>query len=181
MKIQRKMDKEEFFRPPDNRNYTEKYRSTLHLLRRDLEELYGKEGDCEGLIKAPFLCALGIMSGIELLTKIYVGKAKTDRSDIIEFIKICGIKKAKAIYQFRCALSHGYGLNAVDRGGKKYRFQLTEEKCGDMMQEMEEGLYRISIIRLKEEFVRCIEYLKNNMKEIKFIAVPSPLRWIEIT
>jgi len=92
-------------------------RPTLHLLRRDLEHLYlqENESDASELQKhrAPYLASIGILTGIDLMSKFYSNSAKQNRKWFVEFLVDIGELQgsdAEFLWEFRNALHHSYSL-----------------------------------------------------------------------
>ena len=147
-------------------------RSILYLLRRDLQDQYGKESDPPGKIISPLLTTLGIMLGFELLTKYWSGHYKTKAKDIENFLK--NVAKLSAIQsviltQLRHALAHGYCLQTKGYDGNMYAFWLDDNKDGSKVIEKKDSKYIINIWELKKLFIKTIWKYQN------FLAQSSDL------
>ena len=92
-------------------------RPVLHLIRRDLQQLYSNETENppqEDKYRAPFLACIGIMSGIDLLSKFYDHRKSTgNRERFCNFLKQMGMLSehdASLMWALRNALTHSYSL-----------------------------------------------------------------------
>ncbi len=140
-------------------------RSTLHLLRRDLEHLYQKETEFlldDTKLCAPCLAAIGILTGIDLLSKFYSnGKGGKRFKDFL--IKIGNISEPKAnfMWKFRNALEHSYSLY-IDPESKKNITILTtpnttwHEEC--------DKSHNVFLGELKRLFLQLIDKYKKYLE-----------------
>jgi len=92
-------------------------RSTLHLLRRDLENLYLEENDFgtirSGQHKAPYLASMGILTGLDLMAKFFNSSTERNRETFTNFLTLIGelsTSDATFMWEFRNALHHSYSL-----------------------------------------------------------------------
>lgn len=145
--------------PHDNR------RPLLYLLRRDLQNQYGKENDPPGRLISPLLTCLGIMVGIELLTKYWSGNHEAGNSDVEKFLQDVGglsENSAIALTQLRHAIAHGYKLQTIrKKDNQKYSFALSDDiNATDCIVDQGNFSYLINIWKLKELFLKTINNLK---------------------
>ena len=142
--------------------------SILFLLRRDLETQYGKETDSSGstTISSPFLTCLGVMVGIELLSKLWSGDP--EKGKIREFlIDVTGLgeTEAEGLRQLRHALAHGYSLKTRRWNDQQvFTFILDDDpSLPDVIKETGTGTYeyRVSLWRLKEHFMDSLKRYEN--------------------
>lgn len=165
-------------------------RPILYLLRRDLQNQYGEETEVPSQVLSPFLTGLGIMVGIEILTKLWSGDHNAGTLKIEDFLKsICSLsdEKAIALAQFRHALAHSYSLETIRRKNKKvYTFVVsdvaTESEC---ITELGNLKFRISIWRLKDLFLAAIKeyyrllYISSDLQS-KFMVAKANMGEVEI-
>ena len=112
-----------------------KERPFLYLLRRDLQDITGREDAPPDMNahRAPMLAANGFMIGFEMLTKMRYGvqKHKIKFEDMERFLQDVGglsFKDAEALAQFRHAVTHGYHLAAKKPStGQDFTFELSDE------------------------------------------------------
>ncbi len=144
-------------------------RSMLYLLRRDLQDQYGKENDPPlGKIISPLLTTLGIMIGFELLTKYWIGKYTTTTAELRKFINDVGKlskNESEILAQLRHALAHGYCLRTTDRKGTQYTFRLDENTGGSNVIEERNSEYIINIWELKKLFLKTISDYQNFLEQ----------------
>jgi hypothetical protein len=144
--------------------------AALHLLRIDLEKIYGSEK--RRYIKknkSPLLASLGIMSGIDLLTKLWVGNISTRSQDFQSFLKSMGsltANDAEVIYQLRCGLTHNYGLYATD---KKYEFILDDSPSNStLLRRINTKKYHVSFWEMKKLFLGCIKEYESRLRNSNY-------------
>ena len=173
-----------------NETQADDSRPILYLLRRDLQNQYGEETEVPSQVLSPFLTGLGIMVGIEILTKLWSGDHNAGTLKIEDFLKsICSLsdEKAIALAQFRHALAHGYRLETIRRKNKKvYTFVVsdvaTESEC---ITELGNLKFRISIWRLKDLFLAAIKeyhrllYISSDLQS-KFMVAKANMGEVEI-
>lgn len=155
-----------FFRAPKSLRPSSTEYTSLHLLRIDLEKIYGSEK--RRYIKknkSPLLASLGIMSGIDLLTKLWVGNISTRSKNFKSFLEnMCSLtaNDSEVIYQFRCALTHNYGLYATD---KKYEFILNDSPSNSiLLRKIKSKKYHISLWEMKKLFLGCIKEYESRLR-----------------
>lgn len=114
---------EKFFLPPcavlelPQELRTSGERPVLHLLRRDLEHLYLKENrfgaDGDDAHRAPYLAAMGILTGIDLMASFYSTEGRPGVIFKKFLLEVCAVPQAEAIFtwKFRNALHHSYSLD----------------------------------------------------------------------
>ena len=158
---------ESFFRAPPEGDPSGNRRSVLFVLRRDLCKLYGPE-DVQGsaALIAPILAAGGMMTGIDLLTKLHTGKIDeplAGASDFEAFLSRFGevsTDHAAALYQYRCAQAHSYGFTGISRRAgerKKFLFTLSDSPAErEVVLAFPENHYAICFWPLKLLFRRMI-------------------------
>lgn len=126
----------EFFRQPVSYSRLPKHlkvsgeRSTLFLLRRDLQDLYLKERQAypTSSRKIPSMLATsGILVGIDLMAKFHSPKAKNNSSRFLSFLRdVPHVPdwQGQFLWDLRNALMHSYSFT-IERGpnvGKFIRF-----------------------------------------------------------
>lgn len=118
-----------FFRKPASGDPADGRRSNLYVLRRDLCDLLGAENNLPVDPKAPMLAAIGMMSGIDLMTWTTTWPEEPERKDFVGFLRKYGRMSegdAEALYQYRCAQVHSYGLFSIRRQkGQQAEFTFT--------------------------------------------------------
>lgn len=159
---------ESFFKPPTERP-SDQGDGLLFHLRRDLERLYGKEDEfTRGASAHAMLAMMGILAGIDYLSKIY--SSKTGSRRFVETIKDLGnlnVADCEAIYQLRCALMHSVSLSTVSncdyRKGTRFKFEITDQTgtplIGRLSDSRDEVVYRINFWKLKRCFRALIDQL----------------------
>lgn len=160
------------FRSPRAPLPSSRFHTVLYFLRCDLENLYGSEKRRYiKNYKSPMLAVLGMMSGIDLLTKLYSGKAYTTSDDFKNFVKKYGnLKKdeAETIYHLRCALAHNYGLVSTKpkKDGKfQYTFSIDDLPNNEkLIEQINENTYKISLWQLKRLFLNCIKEFESSLR-----------------
>lgn len=173
-----------------NKKCPDKRRPLLYLLRRDLQNLYGKESKPPNKIISPLLTSLGIMIGLELLTKYWSGDHEAGTSKIENFLqKVSGLpeEKAIALAQFRHALAHGYKLATIRKKDKrKYSFSISDDprtkKC---IIKINSYNFLINIWKLKKLFINSIDNYKTMLEasfdlRSKFVIVNSYIKDIKV-
>lgn len=109
-----------------------KDRGVLYLLRRDLTELYGREDDAPSQThKAPMLASIGMMTGLDLMSKLATNDLSGGRNIFKRFVENYGRLSpadAEVIYKLRCAQTHAYCLIDLDEKAKtEYCFVLIDD------------------------------------------------------
>jgi hypothetical protein len=165
-------------------------RPLLYLLRRDLQNQYGKETYQPSKIVSPLLTGLGIMVGLEILTKLWTGDHSAGTEQIENFFKnICSLPNGRAIAlaQFRHALAHGYRLQTVRiKNNQTYSFSLSEVPEGkECITELESYVFEINIWRLKDLFLDAIKKYRSLLEtssdlQRKFMVVKMNIGEIAI-
>ncbi len=140
--------------------------SVLYLLRRDLRDLAGHEDlpPNRDLLKAPVLASFGIMSGLELLARVWLREndPKQDPQLIKAYQEILSVSSnmAKLMIHFRNAIGHGYQLAIHARDKKEYCFSLNEILNNfDWFAETKangEIVYSINFWELRKRFIAAI-------------------------
>lgn len=168
---------ESFFKNPKD-NPSSRGDCILYHLRRDLEKLYGSETDsCSNSSLHAMLAMMGILAGIDYLSKVYSSLQNGLRSKFVEMVKdLCNISSddAEAIYQLRCALVHSVALSTTSscsyRRGVQFNFEITDdeslpliEKVSDLVSEV---TYRVCFVQLKNAFVKIVLELEKIAKDL---------------
>lgn len=169
---------------PDNR------RPLLYLIRRDLQNQYGKESENSQQVVSPLLTSLGIMIGIELLTKYWSGDHEAGTSKIEEFLQtISSLSKQKAIAlaQFRHAIAHGYRLQTTRKKDQQtYIFSLSDDQeATECIVEKSSLNFLVNLWKLKGLFLESIKNCRSILEastdhQAKFMIVKSYIKDIEI-
>jgi hypothetical protein len=165
-------------------------RPLLYLLRRDLQNQYGKEADPPSSILCPLLTGLGVMVGFELLTKLWTGDRHARPEQIEEFLKnICSLPERDviALAQFRHALAHGYGLQTRrPKDQQIYSFFVSDLPEGkECIADLGSGLFEVNLWRLKDLFLtaikkyRCLLEASSDLQH-KFMVTKANIGEIEI-
>jgi hypothetical protein len=157
-----------FLDPTGNIEHLGSKRPVLFLLRRDLVRLYGSEKRKQiKRHKAPMLAVLGMMAGIDLITKFSIGLQDTGRAQFKYFLMEYGKlnkQNAETFYQFRCSLAHSYGLYAISREKKIYRFALDDNPNNrDLIKNISPNYYIINFWQMKKFFLSCINEMKRRL------------------
>lgn len=159
---------ESFFKMPD-KPPSDQGDGILFHLRRDLEQLYGREDDFTGDTSAHMLAMMGVLAGIDYLSKVYSAQ-KCSRHRFIETIQgLCALDKdtAEALYQLRCALVHSISLSTVSncsyRRGDIFIFTITDHVGTPLIVKLsddgKEVAYRINFWEVKRCFIYVIDSL----------------------
>lgn len=166
-------------------------RPLLYLLRRDLQNQYGKESAPPQKLVSPLLTSLGIMVGIELLTKYWSGDHDAGTLLIEKFLeKVASLsnQKAIALAQFRHALAHGYRLKTIrNKDQQVYTFALDDRPIAtECIDDKGKFHYIINIWKLKELFLDVIEKYKKMLEassdlQGKFMVVQKQIGEVEIS
>lgn len=173
-----------------NEECADNRRPLLYLLRRDLQNQYGKEVDSPSKILSPLLTSLGIMVGFDVLTKLWSGKHNTETAQIEEFLKnICNLheERSVALAQFRHALAHGYRLHTVRCKDKQtYSFSVSDILNGkECITDLGGYLFEINIWCLKDLFIAAIKEYRRLLDtsedfQRKFMVAKANIGEIEI-
>jgi hypothetical protein len=165
-------------------------RPLLYLLRRDLQNQYGKEAHPPSKVFSPLLTGLGIMVGFEVLTKLWTGNHDVRTEQIEEFFKnICSLPEGKAIAlaQFRHALAHGYRLQTLrHRDWQMYSFSVSDVPDGkECIADLGSYFFEVNLWRLKDLFItaikkyRCLLESSSDLQR-KFMVTKANIGEIEI-
>lgn len=159
---------EKFFLPPcdvadlDHELLESGERPVLHLLRRDLEHLYLKENLFSPTSlrrhKAPYLAAMGIFTGIDLMAKFYSEKGMSGEVFKKFFIEVCGesFEDAEFAWEFRNALHHSYSLSLRFRKNTIFTTAIN----GDGWHTCRDGIHCVNLWGLKKFFLLAVEKYK---------------------
>ena len=137
--------------------------SVLVFLRHDLKSLYGPEDSFGGQLSMPLLAALGMLSGIELLSKYWCGKTRVGQADVIAFLtRVAGLSQsdAETLIQLRNSLAHGYALGTrrkVDNRPYSFSLDTTGTGQGPIMRCSTPDSYVVNIWSLKRLFIDAAE------------------------
>jgi hypothetical protein len=158
---------------------------TLYLIRRDIKTCMGFNPDLKDYVKTGFRAEwpgiMGILTGIDLLGKFYIGdddyKKSRDRLKkfIREYFKPITENQINAIYQLRNSLLHSFGLYSkheiisknVLKSINEYKFSLVtvgnefikllwKYKAKNKSVDTYRFKYRISVMALYERFENSI-------------------------
>lgn len=135
-------------------------RPTLHLLRRDLQELYREERffepDNADKHKAPYLAAMGIFTGLDLMAKFYSRNPKNGKVFKGFLSRVCGARSADAcfMWELRNALHHSYSLHLQTQ--RQLKFTTAPFSAGQNWHTMSEGYSVINFWGLKWHFLQSI-------------------------
>ena len=121
---------EVFFKPPQEPPSSQGDCLLFHL-RRDLEELYGNEGDTSAIsAKHVLLATMGILAGIDYLSQVYSTGGHKAFVETLEQLVPADNDCCEALYQLRCALMHKIGLSVVSESYRKhttFNFELSDD------------------------------------------------------
>lgn len=148
-------------------------RGVLYILRRDLVHLYGTEAEIPSAHhRSPMLATIGILTGLELMSKLATNDLSGDRSVFKKFLtdpRYGGLKEdeAEALYKLRCAQVHAYCLIDVDEK-RKVTFQfvlldtlsaadpLLQEQNPQKIEEVTVRTFKVNYWGLKRFFLTCV-------------------------
>jgi hypothetical protein len=147
-----------------------KERGVLYLLRRDLTELYGAEEEIpSATLRAPMLACIGIMTGLDLMSKLATNELSKGRVGFKRFVKTYGglpPMDAEVVYRLRCAQTHAYCLIDIDeRANTEYCFVLDPDHPDESMIQAQpskeadgcrQETFRINFWELKRFFCACV-------------------------
>lgn len=164
-----------FFRKPSAGDPEGSRRSNLFVLRRDLCDILSSEGNLTTDITAPMLAAIGMLSGIDLMAWTNTWPEEPTRADFVAFlIKYGGMaeSEAQALYQYRCAQVHSYGLFSIRRQDSRrleYTFTLDPS-----LREYQAIVFRpdarhphnciVALFPLRDLFLRIIDKFEDAVK-----------------
>jgi len=170
--------------------------SILFLLRRDLRDLTGQESKPESreLLRTPILASFGIMIGLELLARVWLGENDPKRPQLKKaFQEILEVdsRTADLMTHFRDAIGHGYQLSIHARDRKEYHFAVDDSahvnssffEPGDATHTH----YTIQFWTLRAKFLNAIQKVRatlanpgNDQHRMHFYAMIPYLRPYEI-
>jgi hypothetical protein len=167
---------EDFFRSPDQAS-DPKGEGVLYSLRVDLEKLYGKESDFEGIPDSnSVLAIIGMLIGIDYVSQCYSSKKQSGEAFVDSLINLGGIDwdNAEALYQLKCALLRALSLSTTsDRKyfhkGTRFNFRFISDirstiiKIADVQES--EVNYTVNIRGLKLCFTRMISQLEKTCRD----------------
>lgn len=159
-------------------------RPTLHLLRRDLEQLYCAEDvkyKKEGL-KPPFLVLSGILTGMDLMSNLYCGEEELNE-DVIrgnrilreagnprrlsefgskfqKFLREVGGMsdvEARLLWNLRSSVAHSYALAFRDKGFEDFEISI---EYPDKLLRYEKCRYTVNLWNLKASFLEAVRIFK---------------------
>jgi hypothetical protein len=169
---------ESFFKSP-HEPLSDQGDGILFHLRRDLEQLYGREGDFIGDVSAhAMLAMMGVLAGIDYLSQVYSSE-NSSRKKFVELLEnLCNMTNddydSEAVYQLRCALVHHVSLSTISycsyRNKTKFTFEVTDANPAPLIQKLSdvgsEVSYRISFWELKRAFLKVIRELENIARNV---------------
>ena len=164
-----------FFRKPADGDPQTNRRSNLYVLRRDLCDLLSPEHNVTIDIKAPMLAAIGMLSGIDLLAWTTTWPEEPKRTDFVAFlVKYGGMPEndAQALYQYRCAQVHSYGLFSIRKQeGVKADYTFTLDPAQTAHQaitfrstEKHPHNYTVALYPLRELFLAIIDKFEHAVR-----------------
>lgn len=156
-----------------------KERGVLYLLRRDLAELYGDEADIPSSThKSPMLASIGMMTGLDLMSKLATNELNGGRAGFKSFLECYGAmssQDAEAFYKLRCAQTHAYCLIDIDeKRNREDWFALIDDRPNDPLikkvSTKESDGYRIDTYHvnyweLKRFFLLCVSNFEKAVRE----------------
>lgn len=156
-----------------------KERGVLYLLRRDLTELYGDEAEIPSAThKSPMLASIGMMTGLDLMSKLVTNELNGGRAGFKSFLERYGpmpSQDAEAFYKLRCAQTHAYCLIDIDeKRNREDWFTLIDDRPNEPLikkvSSKERDGYRIDIYHvnyweLKRFFLGCVANFEKSMRE----------------
>ena len=159
---------EVFFKEPSKPESNDGECLLFHL-RRDLEVLYGIEGQAVAISQSHVILAtMGVLAGIDYLSQVYSPES-SGRKRFVESVKDIIVKNtdhAESLYQLRCALIHQIGLSITSdsyRKDVKFSFELTDISSEPLIVKLSDSgtevTYRIGFWELKAAFRRIIDHL----------------------
>jgi hypothetical protein len=170
---------EAFFKNPNLQPSPEGDCILFHL-RRDLIRLYGPEEKSKDDISLhTMLAMMGILAGIDYLSKAYSRHqgSKESRKRFIETIQeLCSSSEedSEVVYQFRCALVHSVSLSTISssyRNGTRFNFDVNDDVSQRLVDKLSDSgnvvHYRISFCKLKEAFLKIIGKLEKIARNVR--------------
>lgn len=164
-----------FFRKPSAGDPEGSRRSNLYVLRRDLCDILSPARNLTIEITAPMLAAIGMLSGIDLMAWTTTWPEEPTRADFVEFlIQYGGMaeSEAQALYQYRCAQVHSYGLFSIRRQGSlrtEYTFTLDPslreyQAIVSRPDAKHPHNYSVALFPLRDLFLRIIDKYEDAVK-----------------
>lgn len=165
-----------FFRKPASGNPDGSRRSNLFTLRRDLCELVQTEINLAVDPKVPMLAAIGMMSGIDLMAWTTTWPKEPGRMGFVAFLRKYGHldeSDAEALYQYRCAQTHSYGLFSISRKkgqpDAEFTFTLNPSVSAHLAIEFKPDAahshnYIVSLSPLKRLFLNMADEFENAVR-----------------
>lgn len=156
-----------------------KERGVLYLLRRDLTELYGDAAQIPSQThKSPMLASIGMMTGLDLMSKLATNELNEGRAGFKRFLEHYGklsSQDAETFYKLRCAQTHAYCLIDIDEK-RNYEawFTLIDDRPDSPLIEKvstrERDGYRIDTYHvnyweLKRFFLLCVSNFEKAIRE----------------
>jgi hypothetical protein len=170
--------------------HTPELRPVLHLLRRDLELLYGLEEEeyCPGGMKPGFITLLGMLTGLDMLASMYCGEGPMDekhksaqdlldkngfdsirlhqsgRKNIRFLTEVAGLTKQEAafLWTVRNSLAHTYSLNTSEKAYRNNSVTTAKPagKLIDIGEDANSKKYVLNLWELKKVFLKSVENLR---------------------
>ena len=139
----------------------------LYHLRRDLVKLYGPETEFSSNSSLhAMLAMMGILAGIDYLSKAFSSLKNGSRSKFVEMVKdLCNISSddAEAFYQLRCALVHSVALSTTSssyRKGVQFNFEVIDDESLTLIEKVSdfgsEVTYRVCFMQMKNAFIKIV-------------------------
>ena len=151
----------------------------LYHLRRDLVTLYGTEAESSKNASLHVrLAMMGILAGIDYLSKVYSSLKESPRLKYVETVKdFCNISgdDAEALYQLRCALVHSMALSTISscshRNGNQFIFEVTDDESLSLIEKTSdigsEVTYRVCFMQMKNTFIKIILELEKIARNVE--------------
>jgi hypothetical protein len=122
------------------------------------------------------LTQIGILAGIDYLSKVYSTEQSSRRRFVETVGQLCEIPEedSQALYQFRCALVHSVSLSTISdcehRRGDRFSFEITDDISRPFIEKLSddgnEVIYRISFWQLKNSFINIIRILEKIARDV---------------
>lgn len=177
-----------FFRAPDTDAEIPAEVSPLFMVQTEVHKCFDHNQDDRFQAILPGLMA--IFTGIDLLSQCYFGNLRTKSSAkrmkffMEKYLRLTA-EQQEALYRFRSALTHTYGMYSFDEGRKKeYRFRLLLDGR-HIVEKKSTVVYEISVLKLKEQFFKALSHYhhhlqKSEARQQKFIKVYRKIGRMEI-
>lgn len=152
--------------------------SQLYLLRRDIDRCLCQNKGCKNTEKILWPATLSIFAGIDLLATYYNNLKFNIESHHKKRFE-CFLSNffdleddlINALYRFRCAIVHNYGLIATNKG-VDYRFDFNYlETDKELIKKLDTRYFYVSLYILDINFRKAIDSLKQYLLDDKNLPV----------